>query len=83
MPFQTYRFHEFRGQSLSLRDIARITGISRWTLRARLKRGVALDAPLPAKRPKVKPKRPHLSGDRDRDVEMIVRWMHGRLAKRG
>jgi hypothetical protein len=79
MAFQTCKFHDFRGQRLSLRDISRVTGINRSTLQKRVKRGASLDSPLYLPAPK--PKKPVLTGNRDRDVEMIVRWMHKRLAR--
>lgn len=79
MAFQTCRFHDFRGQRLSLRDISRLTGIDRSTLQKRVKRGAALDSPLYLPAPKQK--RPVLTGNRERDVEMIVGWMHQRLAR--
>lgn len=76
MPFETSRLHEFRGERLSLRAISRITGISRDTLQQRVDRGRPLDVPLRKSK-----RKPHLTGDWQRDVEMIVRWMHQRFLR--
>jgi hypothetical protein len=79
MTFVTSTWHEFRGQRLSIREISRLTGLSAWTLRKRRQRGIPLDEPIYT--PKSKQKRPQLTGDLQRDVESIVRWMHRRAAR--
>lgn len=77
--FQTVNYYQFDGRPRSLKEISKLTGIHRDTLQMRVMRGIPLSRPIAPKRPKTFRKRPVLTGNRDRDLETIVAYMHQRF----
>lgn len=80
--FQAVNLQEFEGQKRSFREISRLTGVCYWTLVKRAQRGRPLVRPKPvAKTRKRMRRRPTLTGDWQKDVELIVAYMQRRLAR--
>jgi hypothetical protein len=77
------RLHWFHGAQLTLLEISRLTGMSIWTTRRRASRGIPFENPLHQACPaKTKEVNLRLTGDRDRDLKMIITARHRDVIRR-
>jgi hypothetical protein len=75
--------HLFRGEKMTLVEIAKATGFSIWTIRRRAGRGIPFDKPVRQRSPD-KPKEPKLwlTGDMHRDLKAIIATRHRDVIRR-
>lgn len=75
--------HLFRGDKMTLVEIAKATGFSIWTIRRRASRGIPFDKPVrPRSSAGPRTRKLRLTGDMDHDLKAIITARHRDVIRR-